>query len=159
MTEYNVLLFHASAIALDGTGYLFTAKSGTGKSTHARLWRETFGARAVMVNDDKPLLKFDGDSILICGTPWDGKHRLSANLSVPLNAVCLLSRGETNRIEPVSASEAFPFLLQQTYRPDTPEHTARTLSLVNRLSHSRVFRLFCNMDPDAARVSYEGMRG
>ena len=55
--QKDVLLFHSSALALDGQVYLFAAPSGTGKSTHARLWRETFGDRVVMVNDDKPLLK------------------------------------------------------------------------------------------------------
>ena len=57
---HNVLLIHGSAIAVDGKGYLFTAKTGTGKSTHTRLWRQVFGSRAVMINDDKPFLQFTG---------------------------------------------------------------------------------------------------
>ena len=55
MLDYDTILFHGSVVAVGGVGYLFTAKSGTGKSTHTRLWREYFGDRAVMVNDDKPL--------------------------------------------------------------------------------------------------------
>lgn len=57
MPQFNVLLFHGSVIAVDNKGYLFTAPSGTGKSTHTRLWMERFKNRAYMVNDDKPLLK------------------------------------------------------------------------------------------------------
>ena len=57
MIDYNTILFHGSVIAVDGEAYLFTAKSGTGKSTHTRLWRKYLGKKAVMVNDDKPLLK------------------------------------------------------------------------------------------------------
>lgn len=53
----DILLIHGSAIAVDGKAYLFTAPSGTGKSTHTRMWREYFKDRAVMVNDDKPLNK------------------------------------------------------------------------------------------------------
>ena len=53
-------LMHGSVVAVDGEAFLFTAKSGTGKSTHTRLWRERFGERAVMVNDDKPLLRVPG---------------------------------------------------------------------------------------------------
>lgn len=69
----NTLLFHGSVITVDGEGYLFTAQSGTGKSTHTRLWREYFGERAVMVNDDKPLLHITDSGMTAYGTPWDGK--------------------------------------------------------------------------------------
>jgi hypothetical protein len=92
MPYYDTFLFHGSAIAVDGVGYLFTAKSGTGKSTRARLWRELLGARAVMVNDDKPLLRVTEAGVTVCGTPWDGKHRLSNPIAVPLGALCLLAR-------------------------------------------------------------------
>lgn len=69
MVEHDTFLFHCSAVALDGQAYLFTAPSGTGKSTHTRLWREVFGERAVMVNDDKPLIQVREDAIYVCGTP------------------------------------------------------------------------------------------
>ncbi|WP_455057428.1 hypothetical protein [Jutongia sp.] len=84
MPMHDTLLFHGSVIAVDGKAYLFTAKSGTGKSTHTRLWREYFGERAVMINDDKPLLKITQDGVYAYGTPWNGKHRLSTNISAPL---------------------------------------------------------------------------
>lgn len=80
----DTLLFHGSVVAVDREGYLFTAKSGTGKSTHTRLWREYFGERAIMVNDDKPLLHITDSGVTAYGTPWDGKHRLSKNIEVPL---------------------------------------------------------------------------
>ena len=83
MLSYETMLFHGSAIAVDGQAYLFTAKSGTGKSTHTRLWREVFGDRAVMVNDDKPLLKVTDSGVTVFGTPWNGKHRLGKNNSAP----------------------------------------------------------------------------
>ena len=93
MPDYGVVLFHGSCIAVDGIGYLFTAKNGTGKSTHTRLWRELLKDRAVMVNDDKPLIRIDENGAVVYGTPWDGKHRLSTNTSVPLKALCVLERG------------------------------------------------------------------
>ena len=92
MIDYDTILFHGSVIAVDGIGYLFTAKSGTGKSTHTRLWRELFGERAVMVNDDKPLIKVSENGIIVYGTPWDGKHRLSTNTFVPLKGICFMSK-------------------------------------------------------------------
>ena len=159
MPFYDTFLFHGSAVAVDGKAYLFTAPSGTGKSTHVRLWRELLGDRAVMVNDDKPLIRIKGEEVLIYGTPWNGKHRLGENICVPLIAVCVLERAETNRIEPISSNEAYPVLLQQTYRPMDRETLRRTLVLLDKFrSQVRFFRLQCNMDPEAAKVSYEGVQ-
>lgn len=157
--EQNVLLMHGSVIAVDGEGYMFTALSGTGKSTHVRLWRELFGPRAVMVNDDKPLVRIPSDgSPIIYGTPWDGKHHLSNNISVPLKAIVILDRAEQNSIRPISITEAFPTLLQQTYRPEQPQLMAMVLQLLSQLSqHTGLYHLYCNMNPEAAQIAYEGI--
>ena len=155
----NVLLFHGSVVAVDGAAYLFTAKSGTGKSTHTRLWRQVFGDRAVMVNDDKPFLEITGDGVTVHGSPWNGKHRLGENISVPLRAVCILERGEENRINAIGAREALPMLLQQSQRPRDSRKLPLYLDLIDRLS-SRVsfYRMQCNMDPQAAEVAFDAMR-
>lgn len=159
LPEYNTILFHGSAVAVDGAGYLFTAKSGTGKSTHTRLWRERFGPRAVMVNDDKPLLRVSETGVTVYGTPWDGKHRLSRNIGVELAGLCLLSRSETNQIAPITPREAWPILMQQTYRPENPASLAQTLALVDTLSQSvKLWKLGCNMSLDAAETSFMAMR-
>ncbi|MBQ5311183.1 MAG: hypothetical protein ILP19_03990 [Oscillospiraceae bacterium] len=157
MLCYDTFLFHGSCVSVDGQGYLFTAKSGTGKSTHTRLWREYLGERAVMVNDDKPLIRADKDGLTVFGTPYNGKHRLGADISVPLRAVCVIERAETNRIERIDRAQAYPVILQQIYRPDDPLLMQKTLSLADRLAEMPFYRLFCNMDIDAARISYEGM--
>lgn len=158
LLDHHTLLFHGSAIAVDGSGYLFTAKSGTGKSTHTRLWREYFGNRAVMVNDDKPLLKFTDSGVFVCGTPWDGKHHLSSNLSIPLKAVCILTRSRENQIRPITQKEAWPMLMQQSYRPSDAKKLASTLSLVERLGKSvELYQLGCNMERSAAKAAYDGM--
>ncbi len=158
LIEYDVLLFHGSAVAVDGACYLFAAKSGTGKSTHTRLWRELLGERAVMVNDDKPLLTVSGTGVTVWGTPWCGKHHLSSNISVPLEAVCILERGESNIIEPVSAEEAWPVLYRQSYRSKDPDKLKRTLVITDTLSRSvRLYRLRCTPDVQAARVAFDAM--
>ena len=155
----DTFLFHGSAVAVDGAAYLFTARSGTGKSTHTRLWREMLGDRAVMVNDDKPLLRLTEDGAVVYGTPWNGKHRLGTNISVPLKAVCILERAQQNTIRAITREEAFPMLIQQSYRPLDPAALAKTLSLVDRLSRTvSLYRLGCNMDPEAAELSYNIMK-
>lgn len=158
--DYDTLLFHGSAVAMDGRAYLFTARSGTGKSTHTRLWREVFGGRAVMVNDDKPFLRITNQAVLACGSPWNGKHRLSANLQVPLAAICILERGAENRIEEIRPQDALLMLLQQSNRPQDAGKMPKYLELIDSLSQRlRFYRLQCNMDPQAAVVAYDAMAG
>jgi len=160
MLYRNTLLFHGSAIAVDGEAVLFTAQSGTGKSTHTRLWRRLLGERCVMVNDDKPLLRLTEDGVLVCGTPWDGKHKLSTNCAVPLKAICILERGKENAICQISVKEALPMLLQQSFRPADPADMAQMLKVINLLTEKLSFyRLQCTIGLAAARLSYETMLG
>lgn len=160
LCAYGIILFHGSAIAVDGEVYLFTAKSGTGKSTHTRLWRETFGDRAVMVNDDKPLIAIHDDEVIVYGTPWNGKHGLGSNISARLKAVCILERGEVNSIKEEIPSRVFPEILSQTYRFSDVTGMKNTLeSLDKMLKLVKVYRLRCNMDISAATVAYNGMKG
>lgn len=159
LLERDTLLFHGSAIAVDGEAYLFTAKSGTGKSTHTALWRQMFGERAVMINDDKPLLKLTPEGVLVCGTPWNGKHGLGCNKMVPLRAICVLERAEKNTIAPIDAGTALPMMLQQSFRTGTPGGTVLLFDILDKLTKRvQLYRLGCNMDPQAAIVAYEGIK-
>lgn len=156
---YGILLIHGSAVAVDGRGYLFLAPSGMGKSTHTRLWREYFGDRAEMINDDKPLLRMEDDQILVCGTPWNGKHRLGSNKSVPLQGLCILRRGSENTIRRISAKEAYPDLLRQIYRPFADENKMkRTLELMDQLLRMPLFYMKCTISREAAQMAYAAMK-
>ncbi len=160
MSEFDTILFHGSAIMLDGEAYIFTAKSGTGKSTHTRLWREVFGERAVMINDDKPLISFKDGVPTVYGTPWCGKHSLGSNSSAKIKAVCILHRGEKNTISKIPPELAIPELFIQTYRFSDPAGMQRVLAMLDSLTRSvGIYTLFCNMNPEAALVAYEGMKG
>lgn len=158
--DSKVLLFHGSTVAVDGEAYLFTADCGTGKSTHTRLWRQVFGNRAVMVNDDKPFLKITEASVLACGAPWSGKHGLDTNITVPLKGICILRRGSRNRIRPISAAEAMPMLRKQSVPPldagKLPDYDALVAALGQRCP---LWEMYCTKDPEAAFVAYEAMSG
>lgn len=159
MLDYKTFLFHSSVIAVDNKAYLFTARSGTGKSTHTRLWRELLGERAVMVNDDKPLIRVGRDGVFVYGTPYNGKHRIGSNICVPLKAVAVLERSETNQIERIELTEAYPILLQQVYRPSDAQKMLITMQLINEFAErTALYRLGCNMEIQAARIAYSGMR-
>lgn len=158
LLERSTILLHGSTLALDGRGYLFTARSGTGKSTHTRLWREMLGNRAIMVNDDKPFLQITGENVVAWGNPWMGKHRLGSNTQAPLKAICILERGETNEICRIQPKEAVHMLLQQSSRPQDPRKLPKYLDLMDRLSQRVAFyRLRCNMDPEAAQIAFDAM--
>lgn len=160
LIEYDTILFHGSAVAVDGFGYLFTAKSGTGKSTHTRLWREYFCERAVMVNDDKPLIQITENGAIVYGTPWDGKHHLSSNISVPLKSICILTRAGENHIERISKSTAYPMLLQQTHRPQNCLKMKKILKILDRIAESiSLYRLSCNISIEAVETAYNAMKG
>ena len=156
--ERDVLMTHGSTVAVDGKAYLFTAKCGTGKSTHTRLWRQVFGDRAQMVNDDKPFLKLTEEGALACGSPWSGKHGLDNNITVPLQGICILERGKENRIERIPAEEALPMLLHQSYCPLEEAKREQFETLVKQLAEKTpLWRMYCNMDPSAAEVSHKAM--
>jgi hypothetical protein len=160
LTEHHVLLMHGSALCMDGQAYIFTAKSGTGKSTHARLWREVFGPRVWMINDDKPMLKFKSDGITVWGTPWDGKHHLSRNAGIPLKAVVHLKRDDENSIEPLPKADAFPVIMEQTYHSKDPATAAKILKLeMQLLNKTEFYTLYCNQETEAARTAYKGITG
>ncbi|MCD8051099.1 MAG: hypothetical protein LUE89_05390 [Clostridiales bacterium] len=160
LLDYDTLLVHGSCVAVDGEGYLFAAPSGTGKSTHTRLWMELFRDRAVMVNDDKPLIQVTQEGAIAYGTPWDGKHRRSTNTAVPLKAICFLDRAECNRIEQIDFWTGYPLLLRQSYRPDDEQAMRKTLALTEQLGEAvGMYALGCNMEPEAAQVAYSGMKG
>lgn len=149
LLERNVLMMHGSTVAVDGQAYLFTAACGTGKSTHTRLWREAFGDRAVMVNDDKPFLKIGSDCVLAYGSPWTGKHGLGENVCFPLKGICILKRGPENAIRRVDVQDCIEMLKHQAFLGDAlVEHLTRVVPL---------WEMECNKDIDAAFVSHGAM--
>lgn len=156
---FSAFIFHGSAVAVDGNTYVFTAKSGTGKSTHTNLYTENFGSRAVIVNDDKPIILVKENGAFVCGTPWSGKHELNTNIILPLKAICILNRGEKNEIAKIEPQAALEKLISQSYRPRSPEAMQRFLELLSRLTVSTAFyNLHCNRSPEAALISFQGMQ-
>lgn len=158
MTKHGAAVFHGAVIAVDGEAYAFTASSGTGKTTHMKLWLRHFGDRALVVNGDKPILRVDGGRVYACGTPWCGKENLNTNVVLPLKAICVLERDAANHIERIGMGDALAVLMQQIYRPAQADAMRRTVQLVGKLgSLVKLYRLGCNMDEEAAVIAYEGM--
>lgn len=158
--ERGVLLFHGSALAMDGNAYIFSAPSGTGKSTHAALWRKVFGNRVQMINDDKPLLRFFEKETLVYGTPWNGKHHLGGNFSAPLKGICFLERGQKNAVRALTARESLTRLLSQCFLPDDESAAQAVLSMVKEIvQKTPIWLLTCNISEEAARISCATLTG
>lgn len=156
--DFNVVLIHASALSIDGSGYMYLGKSGTGKSTHARLVREVYGSRVKMVNDDKPFVRVTENGAFVCGSPWCGKHNLETPECVPLRGLCFLHQAPENSITELVGFDAFKALFPQVYRQPRKEAEERTLELLEKLLGTvKCYSMNCNMEPEAAITSIRTM--
>lgn len=161
LLDFNGIMLHSSAVVMDEKAYLFTASSGTGKSTHTALWLKQFGSHAYILNDDKPALRYVDGTWFAYGTPWSGKCDLSVNKAVPLAGIAVLERGEINEIERFSGKDAvFEIYKQVNRKTETAEFRIKLLDVLDKLlTVVPVWKLKCNMDDEAAIISYEAMSG
>lgn len=160
LARFDGFFFHSSCFAFDGEGVLFTARSGTGKSTHTRLWRERFGERVRMINDDKPIIRRIDGAFYVCGTPWMGKSDIGQNLIAPVRAVVVLSRGEVNKADRVSPSAVFRELMEATLLPRERADMARLLELYDGLfAQARLIHLKCDISGRAVDAAYRAIFG
>ena len=177
MIKYDTILMHGSALSIDGNGVLFVAASGTGKSTHASIWQRVFNDRVVLLNDDKPLVKFEGDDIFVYGTPWSGKKGLNKNARAALKMIYKIERAAcddqkesagdevvptlhkgNNAVYDMSADAVWNVLCSQSYRSGDPVHLAHSIELLDRLRCKvPVKGLVCDMSDEAAVAAYQGL--
>lgn len=159
LLRFHGLMLHASAAALGGRAYLFSGPCGRGKSTHTRLWQQTFGDAVQVFNDDKPALRRLDGRWYAYGTPWCGKDGINLNQKWPLGGICFLEQAQENRIRRLSAAEALPLILAQTtYRLQPQSMELLLASLDKLLREIPVFLLENRPEEAAARLSFETMR-
>ena len=156
--EFNAYLFHSAVIEFEGNGYAFSAKSGTGKSTHIALWRKHFGPGVHIINGDKPILRFIDGELYAFGTPWCGKEGWQSNSSVKLKALCFLERDLENSIRQISASDAIVKIFHQILMPEDIVTVDALIPLLDRtLRTVPCYVLSCNISPEAAQIAYDEM--
>jgi hypothetical protein len=158
LPTYDAFVFHGAVIGKDDKAFVFTAPSGTGKTTHIRFWLQTF-PDAWVVNGDKPIIcKRDG-KFYACGMPWRGKEGYGGTKDLVIQSICCLSRGAENRIERKQGSELAERLMHQVYLPKQTNHLIRMLALMDECFRTvPLYSLACNLDPNAARIAYEAMK-
>jgi hypothetical protein len=156
LTSYGGCFFHSSCLEIDGEAYMFTALSGTGKSTHTRNWRRLFRGRVTMINDDKPIIRKLNGRYTVCSTPWMGKSDIGCNMSVPIKAIYVLRRGDSNSAVEVRPVEVFRELMEATLLPETRDDMGKLLDLFDGLfTGVKLFLLTCTPDIESAQVAYD----
>lgn len=159
LPSYNRILMHGASISYHGQAYLFTAPSGTGKSTHIRLWKKYLGDDVKIVNGDKPFISLDGEPS-IYGSPWAGKENWHRNCCMPLKGICFVQRGTKNSIRNIEPFECLSLLFKQVYLPSSAEAAGLTLELVDALTKKvPLYLLTCDMSEEAVQCSFEGLTG
>ena len=151
-------VFHASAVSCENQGVAFSAKSGTGKTTHTSLWLK-YIKNCIMLNDDTPVIRIDNsDNVYIYGTPWAGTSGRNTNFSIPLKAIVFLKRSETNKIERIYPDEAVKLFYKGITPPLSPAMLTASLNTMDKiLKLVPTYLLSCNMQPDAAKVAYDAI--
>lgn len=159
LAQHNGIAIHSSAIECDGRVVLFLGESGTGKSTHTRLWRENI-LGAHLLNDDSPIVRFVDGKAIIYGSPWSGKTPCYKNLSYPIAAFCRLSQAPDNNIKRLSTIAAIGAVL-----PSTPPQFAHDGALQDSICTTLgellrcvpVYHLACLPNAEAAYLSHQTM--
>lgn len=158
LPQNHSFVFHSATFDVDGVGVAFAAHSGTGKSTHMMLWQKLLGEKMIVVNGDKPIVRFFDDepeTPYAYGTPWNGKEGLGCNMRTKLKHICFIERSATNYVERVDKTSITDRLIKQIYMPKDPVAVVKTMALVDRLLNSLDFWIIhCNMEPEAAEVAY-----
>ncbi len=158
LPKYNAFVLHCAAIEYDNSSYCFLGKSGTGKTTHIRLWRSAIGDSVLPINGDKPIIRYINDEFYVCGTPWGGKEMLQRNVMIPLKGLCELSQDKENSISKLSKQKALGCLMSHVFIPNDKQHLENTFSLIAKIVDKIPMRhLNCNISEEAALISFNEM--
>lgn len=155
-SKFDTILAHASTVEYEGKGYLFLGKSGTGKSTHSRLWIENISGTELL-NDDNPIIRIIKDTVYVYGSPWSGKTNCYRNRRIPSGGIVRLHQAPFNRITPLTGMKAYAALLPSCscmkWDHDMAEAIHSTISKV--ISMIPIYGLDCLPNPEAAIVCKE----
>jgi len=153
------MLLHCAVLEYEGKSYAFLGKSGTGKSTHTRLWKKYLSTPR-MINGDKPILEFHEPFFIAHGTPWNGKEAWGCKDSAPLCGLCFLEQAKENAIRPLAPSEVSMRLFGQMLLPENEENAVATLEMADLLiKQTPAYLLQCTISEEAVKLSFEQLTG
>ena len=152
---HSAVSLHASVVVKDGKAVLFMGKSGTGKSTHSRLWLEHLSG-TYLLNDDNPIVRLNEDEAVAYGSPWSGKTHCYLNKSAPVAAFVRLKQAPYNEFAVKEDVDAFKALLPgcSVVRHDPMLHSSLCATLIGLSSLVIVGEMACLPDKEAAEICY-----
>ncbi|MFI3293624.1 MAG: hypothetical protein SNI70_08910 [Rikenellaceae bacterium] len=156
---YSTLLLHASAILKDGNTHLFIGKSGTGKSTHSRMWQESF-PDAELLNDDHPVIRcHESGEVIAYGSPWSGKTPCYRNLSAPLRGIIRIKRAKYNKITRLKPIRGYASVMSSCSGAQWSQELreAKVASLESIIIRVGCYEMECLPNNEAAKCCYEGL--
>lgn len=157
LLDYDTLFMHAAVIDYEGFTYAFAAPSGTGKSTHIKLWLDNCKVETQVINGDKPLIRLENDRFIAYGSPLKGKEGWGKNASAPLKAICFIERSDLDHLEPLyDETGILQKLSSQLHYPNGQAAAEHQLELLDKLIHKvRFFTLKCTPNPSAFKEAFK----
>ena len=150
-SHYGALMIHSSVVSIDGKANLFLGASGTGKSTHSRLWLDNIPG-AELVNDDNPILRVENGQVFVYGTPWSGKTPCYKNEEYPIGAIVQLRQAPENKIRKQTVIESYVSIKTsvagKAWEKEIADGQHQTIEKL--IGATRLYQLDCLPDADAA---------
>lgn len=150
----NYLPIHATALSLNNEAILFCAPSGTGKSTHANFWKKLC-PNVSIINDDKPLIKLEGNDLYVYGSFFSGEHKLNKNEKAKLKAIVLLRRGTNNLVEKADINEVIPEIIRNTLNPKLESSWNKVIPLIEKIFEEiPILKLYATNSEESIKSIY-----
>ena len=150
LRDLDAILIHSSSILYKDRGILFIAKSGTGKSTQARLWKEHLDV--IQVNDDKNIIIKENNGLWIYGNPWSGKSFIDTNIRVKLTDLVFIYQSPENTIREISKKEQFLSLIPQITNSSFMYNRDKWDMMTNALVNVKGYSMGCTISYDAVEM-------
>ncbi len=158
LLAYNRCVFHGTAFLWHEKAWIFTAPSGTGKTTQYRRWRKLYRDEVKIINGDKPILEFKEDhTIMVHPSPWKGKERWGSMLNAPLGGIIYLKQGKENKIECMAPQDAvIPLYKQFLFLPEKEEYIHAVCRMEDTLLRNiPVWKLINKGDLVSAQLTHD----
>ncbi len=158
LLDFDAFVMHGTVIKVENKGIIFTALSGTGKTTHMLYWQKMLGDKLTIINGDKPIIRFFDGVPYAYGTPWAGKEGYNTNDRTELNDICLIERAEINEVVPLTGIQVVSVFVKQIYQPSAPDAVLKTYDLADKLlRYCNLRKIRCIKDISAAKTAYDAI--
>lgn len=160
LINYDAFIFHGASFKVAEKGIILCAKSGTGKTTHMNLWHKMLGDNFLVINGDKPIIRFLDGCPYSFGSPWNGKEHLHNNIKAKLTDICFIERSSINEVVKLEGPEIAQRLSSQMAQSQNPEVLFKNMEFIELLKKNCNFYIIrCNMEIEAAQVAYKAIFG